>query len=89
VKELQNCTNETDCTPSSFISYIYGVINPTTFISPESEQVLCNENTDFESNRKIMNSRPTSRRKRSPTLNNKTKKSIKSHSIISKYRKRH
>lgn len=88
VKELQNCTNETDCTPSSFISYIYGIIHPTIFIPPESESVLCNEGLDlfFESNRKIMNTRSKTRRKRSLTPKNKTR-STKSHSIISKYRK--
>lgn len=41
VDELQNCTSETNCMPSAFISYIYGEIIPTNFISPEAEKVLC------------------------------------------------
>ena len=92
VKELQNCTNETDCTPSAFISYIYGIINPTSFIPPESEKVVCNppdSDLSFESNRKIiMNNRSNTRKKRSRSHSPKNQtKSIKSPALVSKYRK--
>lgn len=32
VRELQNCTDETQCSPSFFISHIYSQLNPTNFI---------------------------------------------------------
>lgn len=32
VRDLQNCTNETQCSPSFFISHIYSQLNPTNFI---------------------------------------------------------
>ena len=37
VKNLQSCNSETECMPSSFLSYIYGEIYPTKFINENDE----------------------------------------------------
>ena len=43
VKNLQSCNSETECMPSSFLSYIYGEIFPTKFIHENDEIDVCRE----------------------------------------------
>jgi hypothetical protein len=41
VDVLQNCTNETECMPSDFLSYVYSAVVPVEFISKDAEIVIC------------------------------------------------
>jgi hypothetical protein len=41
IEQLKSCTDETNCTPSDFMSYVYESLLPFTFISPAEEALVC------------------------------------------------
>jgi hypothetical protein len=52
VKNLQSCNSETECMPSSFLSYIYGEIYPTKFINENDEINLCRDKSGGKKGKK-------------------------------------
>ena len=53
VKNLQSCNSETECMPSSFLSYIYGEIFPTKFINENDEINLCRDKSGGKKGKKV------------------------------------
>jgi len=41
ITQLRSCTDEENCTPSDFLSYVYDSFLPYTFISREDEAIIC------------------------------------------------